>query len=342
MSNNKLKNMIENHEFDDFVNNEELKEKLCKLQTSEEVLELLKKYNYNESKEVFEVELMDLLKEFVDEEELLKVSGGGADRGSFSKMITSLALAGTLCVPAQGVTGVQQKEKHNDKKSSYSVGLPPNEKVAIGVAGIVGVGVILEEVLRHTVFAKKDKNCGEITDQEYTEMRENFMKIATRPRECTAADFKKYTVNKLKGYILAELIEWFKAMAKYYYEVESNPPETPPSDQSIKDRGAFARDWNLHLPDLLCADHAIHALLYVLREIEAVDLADYLHQIAYHPLNLAFLKVEPPTIYNWKNGMYRENDSAPGTEKSTKVWCSVYGNDIEELATDYLVFLLTD
>lgn len=43
MSNNKLKNMIENHEFDDFVNNEELKEKLCKLQTSEEVLELLKK-----------------------------------------------------------------------------------------------------------------------------------------------------------------------------------------------------------------------------------------------------------------------------------------------------------
>ena len=53
--------MIENHEFDDFVNNEELKEKLCKLQTSEEVLELLKKYNYNESKEIFEVELMDLL-----------------------------------------------------------------------------------------------------------------------------------------------------------------------------------------------------------------------------------------------------------------------------------------
>ena len=77
MSNNKLKNMIENHEFDDFVNNEELKEKLCKLQTSEEVLELLKKYNYHESKEIFEVELMDLLKEFVDEEELSKASGMG-------------------------------------------------------------------------------------------------------------------------------------------------------------------------------------------------------------------------------------------------------------------------
>jgi len=55
MTNNKLKNMIGNHELDDFVNNEDLKEQLCKLQTSEEVLELLKKYNYHESKEVFEV-----------------------------------------------------------------------------------------------------------------------------------------------------------------------------------------------------------------------------------------------------------------------------------------------
>ena len=77
MTNNKLKNMIDNHELDGFVNNEELKEKLCKLQTSEEVLELLKKYNYNESKEIFEVELMDLLKDYIDEDELLKVSGGG-------------------------------------------------------------------------------------------------------------------------------------------------------------------------------------------------------------------------------------------------------------------------
>lgn len=85
MSNNKLKNMIENNELDGFVNNEELKEKLCKLQTSEEVLELLKKYNYNESKEIFEVELMDLLKDYIDEDELLKVSGGGLTERTFLK-----------------------------------------------------------------------------------------------------------------------------------------------------------------------------------------------------------------------------------------------------------------
>jgi len=86
MRDQELKNMIENHGLDDFVNKEDLKEKLCKLPTSEEVLELLKKYNYNESKEVFEVELMDLLKEFVDEEELLKVSGGKLNKQSFSNI----------------------------------------------------------------------------------------------------------------------------------------------------------------------------------------------------------------------------------------------------------------
>lgn len=85
MSNNKLKNMIDNHELDDFVYDEKLKEKLCKLQTSEEVLELLKKYNYNESKEIFEVELMDLLKDYIDEDELLKVSGGGLTERTFLK-----------------------------------------------------------------------------------------------------------------------------------------------------------------------------------------------------------------------------------------------------------------
>ena len=307
MSNNKLKNMIENHEFDDFVNNEELKEKLCKLQTSEEVLELLKKYNYNESKEIFEVELMDLLKDYIDEEELLKVSGGGADRKNFSKMITSLALAGTLCVPAQGVTGKEQRSTITNRKSSYSVGLPPKEKVAIGVAGIVGVGVILEEVLRHTVFAKKDKNCGEITNQEYTEMRKHFMKIATRPQDCKTEDFEKYTVNKLKGYILAELIEWFKAMAKYY-EVESNPPETPTSDQSSTDRGAFAQDWNSHLPDLIGAEHALIALFYVSGFVGSAAVKNYLGMITSSPLNLNLLEVEPQTIYIWGNGLRPINE----------------------------------
>ena len=135
MSNNKLKNMIENHEFDDFVNNEELKEKLCKLHTSEEVLELLKKYNYHESNEVFEVELMDLLKEFVDEEELLKVSGGGADRKNFSKMITSLALAGTLCVPVQGkMLDERPRPMNSDVQRNlglYSTKMPPSPHLGL-------------------------------------------------------------------------------------------------------------------------------------------------------------------------------------------------------------------
>ena len=83
MSNNKLKNMIENHELDDFITNKELNNKLRTSKTFDEILGLLKEYNYNESKEIFEVELMDLLKDYIDEDELLKVSGGGlAERTS--------------------------------------------------------------------------------------------------------------------------------------------------------------------------------------------------------------------------------------------------------------------
>ena len=72
-------------------------------------------------------------------------------------MITSLALAGTLCVPAQGITETGQKEKmKNRRKSSYSVGLPPRENAGIGVVGIVWVGVLLGEIIiRHILFAKK-------------------------------------------------------------------------------------------------------------------------------------------------------------------------------------------
>ena len=38
-------------------------------------------------------------------------------------MITSLALTGTLCVPAQAVTETGQKEKMKNRKSFYSVGM---------------------------------------------------------------------------------------------------------------------------------------------------------------------------------------------------------------------------
>ena len=43
MTNNKLKNMIENHELDDFITNKELNNKLRASKTFDEVLELLKK-----------------------------------------------------------------------------------------------------------------------------------------------------------------------------------------------------------------------------------------------------------------------------------------------------------
>lgn len=58
-------------------------------------------------------------------------------------------------MPVQGVTGKEQGSTIKNRKSSYSVGMSKKAKVGFGVAGIVGVGVILEEVLRRKVFAKK-------------------------------------------------------------------------------------------------------------------------------------------------------------------------------------------
>ncbi len=285
--------MIDNHELDDFVNNEDLKEKLCKLQTSEEVLELLKKYNYNENKEVFEVELMDLLKEFVGEEELLKVSGGKLNKQSFSNIVTSLAITGALCMPVQGVTGVQQKEKQEDKKSSYSVGLPKGAKIGIGVAGIIGVGVILEEVLRRTIFTRrndniendnngtKDQISRDITPEQYEEMHKHFMKIATRPGECTPDDFKKYALRELADYMLEEMIHWFKCMKKYcQIDKEGNYEIDSETVQSQKDELDFPCRWNGSLRFLVCvhlAEISLRARLGNIEENELTACLNYIH-----------------------------------------------------------------
>ena len=291
MSNNKLKNMIGNHELDDFVYDEKLKEKLCKLQTSEEVLELLKNYNYHESKEVFEVELMDLLKEFVGEEELLKVSGGKLNKQSFYNIITSLAVAGSLCMPVQGVTGVQQKEKREDKTSSYSIGLPPKEKSWLGVAvttGIVGVGLAF---------------VGVITNQKYTEMRKHFMNIVTSPEGCTVEDFKKYTVEDLKEYIFAELTKWFKSMDKHY-KLENETSEWP---KYVPDPGEcenFALDWNKHLPRLICICHAIDSLRLVAGRADEKYLRNYLARISKNARRLDLLLAGQKDALKWCDGTF--------------------------------------
>ncbi len=281
--------MIENHELDDFVTNTDLSNKLRNTKTSEEVLELLKNYNYHESKEVFEVELMDLLKEFVGEEELLKVSGGKINKQSFSNIVTSLAVAGSLCMPVQGVTGVQQKEKREDKKSSYSVGLPPKEKAGLTVCGIVGVGVLLEEVLRRTIFTRKDGNienndkekkgqvCSDIKPELYKEMHDHFMKIATSPEKCTPEDFKKYTLRELGDYMFEELLKWFQYMEKYH-QVDGNKNYVTKEKCDGEDEYAqsFVATWNDNLPKLVCIHLAGISVTARLNEFEDETLQHYL------------------------------------------------------------------
>ena len=277
-----------------------MKEQLCKLQTSEEVLELLKKYNYHESNEVFEVELMDLLKEFVDDEELLKVSGGKLNKQSFSNIVTSLAVAGSLCMPVQGVTGVQQKEKQEDKKSSYSIRLPKKEEVGLGVAvasGIIGLlavgGVICKSTFTHRL----------LKDEKYTEMHEHFMKLATIPGTCKTIDFKKYEIDELKKYILTEWILWFDVMDGYYSiwpEGIGDKAYTVGDPESRTYRRAWNSGLKLQVPALLAAD-SLTMKLY--KHADESKLSKYLNAMAKTPLKTEKLDEESDLCYKWDNGL---------------------------------------
>ncbi len=77
MTENKLRNMIENHGLDTLINSSEEIERLKKTETTEQVLEILKKYNYEESAEVFKKELLEILHSIeLNEEDMKSVLGG--------------------------------------------------------------------------------------------------------------------------------------------------------------------------------------------------------------------------------------------------------------------------
>ena len=52
-----------------------------------------------------------------------------------------------------------------------------------------------------------DEHYGVITAEQYTNMKNHFMKIATRPAECNPDDFKEYDNQKLADYIFAEMLQ---------------------------------------------------------------------------------------------------------------------------------------
>lgn len=147
MIENKLKFMLENNKLDGLINNKSEAEKLCKLGTTEEVLDLLNKYDYNETKEVFERELLEILQDInLTEEELNKVTGGRiSHRQAIAKFLGVVSLAGSINMPttmakkeAPASAVAEKKDKNSDWMSH-----PKEDKLAKTLAGILSVGGIV-------------------------------------------------------------------------------------------------------------------------------------------------------------------------------------------------------
>ena len=148
MTENKLKHMLEKNKLDNLINNKSEAEKLCKLETTEEVLDLLKKYNYNETKEVFERELLEILQISLNEEELNSVTGGRiSHRQKLAALLGVISLTGAINIPTEAastkksvsaVTKEKIEKKHG--KNSTWMAASNKDKLAKTLAGIVSVG----------------------------------------------------------------------------------------------------------------------------------------------------------------------------------------------------------
>ena len=174
------------------------------------------------------------MKDYIDEDELSKVSGGGADRKSFSKMITSLALAGSLCMPVQGMTlaevekpkepaktalnpWISEKEykripkiphigryvtcKNGEIKYIGSYGLPPKEQFGV-MAGVLFCEILVSARVGWALAAHSD----------WRKMDDHFENIIKNTDKCTHEDLTKYSRWELKKYIQKNVTSWVDVM----------------------------------------------------------------------------------------------------------------------------------
>ena len=209
MAENKLKNMIENGELDNLIYVE--KEKVCKLKTSEEVLELLKKYNYSESREVFETELLNLLKDAINDEELAEVSGGRVNKRSLAKVVGSMALATAMCYPSYGKTtsekpiapvpGVTQVAKKTSSKSGVKL---LSGAIFTGLAGIALYTAVDAFSLYPSYRLQPLNN----TDYDNITTYIGGLLASDAQKLQAKEHLKGYTVGQLKGWALGMVQEW--------------------------------------------------------------------------------------------------------------------------------------
>lgn len=250
MAENKLRTMIETGKLDDLINNE--KDKLCELRTSEEVLALLAKYSYHEPKEIFENELLDLLKNHVDDAELSKASGGVVNKRNLPSILGSVALAGTMFLPVRGENLPKTDKRSNSIVESFKR-LAPDVKMGLGsvlVPGLPLTGVLLyvgckglEEYMR-TVDVKPHAN-------DY--LSDKIQELLNSTGKNTGKNYdeiiKEVPARDLASYAVWELTEWKNAMKDHYEKKTDGSYYTENAD--------FVNAWNGNLDKLKKARFAV-------------------------------------------------------------------------------------
>ena len=276
MIENKLKFMLENNKLDGLINNKSEAEKLCKLGTTEEVLDLLNKYNYNETKEVFERELLEILQEInLTEEELNKVTGGKiSHRQAIARFLGIVSLAGSINMPstmAGNAAPVSAVAKKKDKNSGW-MSHPTENRVAkasaamIGTSCLIGLGSLLFYGGKK-LLGSSDADSTQIAEHKTTKQHTPVIEEQTTHKTLHAAtqelsaiidglvndssqlseiDIGAINKEDLENYAIREFEFWCKEMKEFY----------EPSSGKFTDKPA----WNANFDTLLKIRWAIWLL----------------------------------------------------------------------------------
>ena len=248
MTGNNLKNMIENHKLDNLMANREELEKLKSSKTTEQVLEILNKYNYKETKEVFERELLEILQSIkLDDENMHNVSGGRLmNTKNLSMVLGSLMALNSAGFMSAGA--VTEKQKNTEKSSVESLLNKVDKKTVMHIglgASVVGSLWALKEIvtprrdnttLRDNTTFKLNSNQQKIYDKTkqlidmiLTYVENYITKNETMPK-CALTDSDPEQEKIL------EMIESIRNDWLNMYENKDNKPATDETTEELLER----------------------------------------------------------------------------------------------------------
>ena len=232
MTENKLRNMIENHGLDNLINSSEEIERLKKTETTEQVLEILKKYNYEESAEVFKKELLEILHSIeLNEDDMKRVSGGNTKNTKYLSAVLGglVAINGVGVLPAKAFT---KKEEKNTSRSFLNK-VDKSDAKKIGGGATLGVlGTALVWAIKEFVTKKNKQHA----DKEFATKKNNQhadKEFATKKNN-QHAELYELLLPDLVEHLPARAIPYLKAVYQYL-SYRNEYLQKNPGDVVIKD-----------------------------------------------------------------------------------------------------------